>query len=135
MALFQEISQESTFHNRVSVLHSQMDLQAQIATLRAFAEQRDSRILIATNIVQGVNLSHVTHIINYDMPYNRSVGKEPSYNKMLRRIGRSEEEPQIVVIHFVKSPSDQKALQLFELYFNVDVKPLDIHPKTPVNEL
>lgn len=134
--LFASMSQEK-YAPCMSLFHSKMDTNAQISMLKSFAEQHSSYILIATNALQSIHLRNVTHVINFDIPYNKTLMTtlEPSYNKMVRRIGRSEEEAQCVVLHMCGSQSDTQALRLFELYFNVDIVPLDLTPKTPVQAL
>jgi len=53
---------------RPGVLHGGMREGARMAALRAFAERR-TRLLIATNVAsRGLDLSSVSHVINFDMP-------------------------------------------------------------------
>ncbi|HEX4836300.1 MAG TPA: DEAD/DEAH box helicase [bacterium] len=53
---------------RVGVLHGGLREVARLKALRAFEERR-TRLLIATNVAaRGLDLSNVSHVINFDMP-------------------------------------------------------------------
>jgi ATP-dependent RNA helicase DeaD len=55
-------------NGEVGVLHGGLRESARIKALRAFEEQR-TRLLIATNVAaRGLDLSSVSHVINFDMP-------------------------------------------------------------------
>ena len=53
---------------KIGVLHGGLREGARLAALRAFDEKR-TRLLIATNVAaRGLDLSNVSHVINFDMP-------------------------------------------------------------------
>ena len=53
---------------KIGVLHGGLREGARLAALRAFDEKR-TRVLIATNVAaRGLDLSNVSHVINFDMP-------------------------------------------------------------------
>ena len=55
-------------NGEIGVLHGGMRQGARLQTLRAFEEKR-TRLLIATNVAaRGLDLSAISHVINFDMP-------------------------------------------------------------------
>lgn len=110
----------------VSVTHGSLLPEERKQVMAEFLEGH-AKVLITTNVFsRGLDISTVTHVINYDLPFvhqeNHNAAKEPDYATYLHRIGRTarfgKKGCAINLVH----PRDKKYLESFRDYFKTEIK-------------
>lgn len=95
----------SDSHN-AEVLHSDISQNRRSKTMRKFKENK-LRVLVATDIAaRGIDVSTVTHVVNYDLPRNPE--------DYIHRIGRTGRAGEAGSAFSLVSPSDKKVLKKIE---------------------
>tara|TARA_Y100000385_G_C13054550_1_gene621339 strand:- start:327 stop:1649 length:1323 start_codon:yes stop_codon:yes gene_type:complete len=89
-----------SFEEKVGVIHSYKSQNNRFAAVQSF-ESSEHRVLIATDVIaRGIDISHVTHVINFDLP------EVPE--KYIHRIGRTgRAERKGIAISFISSEESQ----------------------------
>jgi len=89
-----------SFEEKVGVIHSYKSQNNRFAAVHSF-ESSEHRVLIATDVIaRGIDISHVTHVINFDLP------EVPE--KYIHRIGRTgRAERKGIAISFISSEENQ----------------------------
>ncbi|MCT4590465.1 MAG: DEAD/DEAH box helicase [Carboxylicivirga sp.] len=117
--LFDELDKE--FKDEVGAIHSNKSQNFRFRMVEEFLEGK-KRILIATDLIaRGMDISHVSHVINFDMPETAE-----SYIHRIGRTGRAEAEG--MAIAFVKEKDETIWASIQKLMKKV--LPLDPMPET-----
>jgi ATP-dependent RNA helicase RhlE len=114
--LFVEIG--PLFPGKVGVIHSNKSQNSRFESVRKF-EEGECRILIATDVIaRGLDISEVTHVINFDTP-----DEAESYIHRIGRTGRADKEG--IAITFI-TPKEQDYRLAIEALMNqkIPVSPL-----------
>jgi len=109
---------------KVSLLHGKdMEPKERDAVMKDFRENRTS-VLITTNVLaRGVDVLHVTLVVNYELPLLRDQRVDPE--TYIHRIGRSGRFGRKgVAINFVHDEKSKTNLAYLERYFTMTIKPL-----------
>jgi len=108
----------------VGLLHgTDMTIELRDQVMASF-RKGDIKILIATNVLaRGIDVSQITLVINYDLPY-ASLMNKPDRATYLHRIGRSGRfgRPGIA-INFVHDDLSRDAIEDFRTYFGRPITP------------
>ena len=102
-----------------------------------------TRVLISTNVLaRGIDVSQVTHVINFDLPMEMGSADEPrqerkvDYAAYLHRVGRTARfGKKGVALNMLKGEFDEKYMRSICNYFKVEVpmiKKEDIKTKLQV---
>jgi len=123
----------------VAVMHSDIKQNDRMKALKGFKEGR-FKILVATDVAaRGIDISDVTHVINYRVPENAE-----DYVHRIGRTGRAEKEGDAFTIltadeldfaeaveAFVKKKIERKKLEGFDYQYTAM---LDTEPRKPIRK-
>ena len=99
---------ENSAHGKVAVLHSDRSQKEREEALRDFKSGR-SEILVATDIVaRGIDISGVTHVINYDIPQHPE-----DYVHRIGRTGRAKAEGDAMTLYTAGEADFLAAIERF----------------------
>ena len=109
------------FPEGIGVIHNNKNQNFRIDSIKSFDEGK-YQLLIATDILaRGIDLSNVTHVINFDIPDDPE-----SYIHRMGRTGRAKQEGK--TLSFVKDKENQSMLEIEELMdFNLPVISLPLN--------
>ena len=111
--LFKLIKPE--FPDKIGLIHSNKSQQRRFTAVRQLQEGTH-RLLIATDVIaRGIDLSEVTHVLNFDIPQEAAV-----YIHRIGRTGRAEKKG--TAISFITKPEQIKQKEIEEL----------MHKKIPI---
>lgn len=111
---------ESKFPEQLSIIHSNKSQNHRFEAVRQFHDGRH-RVLIATDIVsRGIDISEVTHVINFDMPE-----VPENYIHRIGRTGRADKKG--LAITFI-TPKDTEARNRIEILMNQKI-PVEALPE------
>ncbi|MFQ5820884.1 MAG: DEAD/DEAH box helicase [Candidatus Heimdallarchaeota archaeon] len=119
--LKKRLTKERSLRLRVDILQGDMSQRQRETVLRNFRNQKID-CLIATNVAaRGLDIPHVTHVFNYDLPRE---GPE-IYVHRIGRTSRMESEGKAISL----AASDQMTmLRRIEAFMNKDIKRLYLQP-------
>lgn len=118
---------ESQFPGVVGVIHSNKEQNHRFNTVKQFKEDK-YRFIIATDIVaRGIDISEVTHVINFDLPDTAE-----NYIHRIGRTGRADKKG--IAISFV-TEREQKFLQKIEALMKYEVPTLDLPAELEIAEV
>src|SRR3954468_10139187 len=100
---------------RVKALHGDMSQGSRAGVMIAFKDGRE-RLLVATDIAaRGLDISGVSHVINYDMPNSPEV-----YVHRIGRTGRVGRSGRAITL---VTPKQRRELQAVERHANTEIEP------------
>jgi ATP-dependent RNA helicase DDX19/DBP5 len=107
------------------VLHGGLDVQQRKDTISLFKNAK-TKVLITTNVLsRGIDISQVTHVINYDLPEEHDT-KEPDYATYLHRIGRTARFGRKgIAVNFIAGPKDAQNMKKIINYFKTNVEKVE----------
>jgi ATP-dependent RNA helicase RhlE len=118
---------EPRFPGIVGVIHSNKEQNHRFNTVRQFQEGQ-YRFIIATDIVaRGIDISEVTHVINFDIP-----ATPENYIHRIGRTGRADKKG--IAISFV-TEKERPYLEAVEILMNYPVPTLPLPAHLEISEL
>lgn len=112
--------------HEVCLLHGDMTVAERAHAIEQFKDGV-YKVLITTNVCsRGIDVSQVTIVINYDLPYYVDRPDEPDYETYLHRIGRTGRFGKAgIAINFVDSMEDLQLVHKLEAHFQKAIPKLD----------
>lgn len=105
------------------VLHGKLEVEQRKQALRDFINQK-KRVLISTNVIsRGIDISTVTHVVNYDLPSLNTDRNKADYATYLHRIGRTARfGKKGIAINFVSGNMDKNIIDQIHKFFNITIE-------------
>lgn len=118
---------EAAFPAVVGVIHSNKEQNHRFNTVKQFKEG-NYRFIIATDIVaRGIDISEVTHVINFDIPDTAE-----NYIHRIGRTGRADKKG--IAISFV-TQKEQPFLDKIETLMNYEVPSMDLPAELEISDV
>ncbi|CAI4225864.1 unnamed protein product [Auanema sp. JU1783] len=110
----------------VAVLHGDMTVKERALAIEQFKEGY-YKVLITTNVcARGIDVSQVSIVINYDVPYYMDNREEPDFETYIHRIGRTGRFGKSgIAINFVDTHQAYNMIKKIEQHFGKDIVKLD----------
>ncbi len=107
------------------VLHGKLEVEQRKQALREFINQK-KRVLISTNVIsRGIDISTVTHVVNFDLPVTNNDRSKADFATYLHRIGRTARfGKKGIAINFVAGNADKQIMDQIQNYFGIKIDEL-----------
>jgi ATP-dependent RNA helicase DDX19/DBP5 len=107
-----------------AMLHGQLDVADRKRVMADFREAK-AKLLLSTNVIaRGLDVSSVTHVVNYDLPVTQE--GQPDVATYLHRIGRTARFGRKgVAINICATRRDSDIIGYFQKYFGITITRAD----------
>lgn len=125
MSASQLVQQLRKDDHSVGLISGDLTVEQRNEALRTFREGKQ-RVIVATNVMaRGIDIEHVTLVINYDLPTNPET-KRVDFETYLHRIGRTGRfGKEGLAINFVDGYRTREMIRELESHFGRPIKKLD----------